>query len=276
MRRSLLTLLSVAWLACVLLPASAAAQSLWLVPHSDRAVYLEILKPSFDDGDDFTFTTSALFLSGRFAVGDNMVLVGEVPFANAGVDVEDFDESESAVGNIYLGAEFRGTDSPVFGELGVRLPLTKDPDYFGEVFWYMDSVDRWEAFLNDIASVHAAFNYQYKAPSGLGIRGRVAPVLWIDTGEGPIADDVEFFALYSAQAWFEAANVAVGGGFSGRALLSEGDLDFGERTWHQFVLAGSFGLGRWWPGVQIRLPLDEDLTNVLDVVFGLSLGVQLP
>jgi len=160
MRRSLLTLLSVAWLACVLLPASAAAQSPWLVPRSDRAVHLEILKPSFDDGDVYTFTTFALFLSGRFAVGDNFVLVGELPFATVGVDVDGFDESESAVGNIYLGAEFRGTDSPIFGEFGVRLPLTKDADHFGGEFPYMDVVDRGEAFLHEIASLHAAFNYR--------------------------------------------------------------------------------------------------------------------
>ncbi|UCC49861.1 MAG: hypothetical protein JSV41_06820 [Gemmatimonadota bacterium] len=127
MRRSLLTLLSVAWLACVILPASAAAQSRWLVPRSDRAVHLEILKPSFDDGE-YTFTTFALFLSGRFAVRDNFVLVGELPFATVGVDFDDFDESESVTGNIYLGAEFGGTDSPIFGEFGVRLPLTKEAD----------------------------------------------------------------------------------------------------------------------------------------------------
>ncbi|KPK82059.1 MAG: hypothetical protein AMS25_04050 [Gemmatimonas sp. SM23_52] len=274
MRRSLLSLLSVAWLACVMSPASVAAQSPWLVPRSDQAVHLEILKPSFDDGPDFTFTTLALFLSGRLAVGENVVLVAEVPFANVGVG-DGFEESESAVGNIYLGAEFRGTDSPVFGEFGVRLPTTKDADYFDDLFMLMDVVDRWEAFLHEIVSLHAGFNYRYSGPTGLDVGFRIAPVLWIDVGDA-LVDPVELFALYGAHVGYDAANLALRGGFSGRALITEGDADLGERTLHQFVLAASYGLGRWWPGVQIHLPLDDDLTEVLDLVFGLSLTVQLP
>lgn len=276
MRRSLLTFLSVAWLACLVLPAGVNAQSPWLVPRSDRAVHLEILKPSFDeDWAEYTFTTFALFLSGRFAVGDNIVLVGELPFATVGVEVEGFDESESTVGNIYLGAEFGGTDSPAFGEFGVRLPLTKDTDYFGFEFMFMDVVDRWEAFIHEVASVHAATNFRYAAENGLGFRGRFAPVVWFDAGDA-LADDVEFFVLYSAQALFQGANVAVSGGFSGRLWVTVEDADLGERTLHQFVLAASYGLGRWWPGVQIRVPLDEDLTEAIGPAFCLSLGVQLP
>jgi len=274
MRRSLLSSLSVAWLAYALLPAGAAAQSPWLVPRSDRAVHLEILKPSFKDGDEFTFTTLGVFLSGRFAVGENIVLVGELPFANVGVG-DGIDESESAVGNIYLGAEFGGTGSRAFGEFGVRLPLMKEADYFGFVFWLMDPVDRWEAFLHEVASVRAAVNYRYAAPTGLVVGFRLAPVLWIDVGES-LADDVELFGLYGAHAGYEAANVAVVGGFSGRAIITEEDADLGERTFHEFVLAASYGLGRWWPGLQMRVPLDEDLTDTIGPAFSLSLAVQLP
>ena len=274
MRRSLSSSLSVAWLACALLPASAAAQSPWVVPRSDRAVYLEILKPSFKNGDKFTFTTLAVFLSGRFAVGENTVLVGELPFANVGVG-DGFEESESAVGNIYLGAEFGGAGSPAFGEFGVRLPLMRETDYFGPVFWFMDPVDRWEAFTHEVASVHAAFNYRYSGPTGLVVGFRLAPVLWIDTGE-QLTDDVELLALYGAHAGYEAANVAVVGGFSGRVIITEEGADLGERTLHQLLLAASYGLGRWWPGVQMRVPLDEDLTDAIGPALSLSLAVQLP
>ncbi|UCC49860.1 MAG: hypothetical protein JSV41_06815 [Gemmatimonadota bacterium] len=140
----------------------------------------------------------------------------------------------------------------------------------------MDFVDRWEAFWHEILSLHSAFNYRYSGPTGLVLGFRLAPVLWMDTGDA-LRDDVELFALYGAHAGYEVANFAVRGGFSGRAHITEEDYDnLGERTWHQFVLAASYGLGRWWPGVQIRVPLDEDLSDAIDLVFGLSLAVQLP
>jgi hypothetical protein len=80
------------------------AQSVWLNRNHAKTISLEILKPNFERKDFTTFTTSTLFLSGRFAGTNKISVVSEVPFSH--YDIESFDvESESAIGNHYLGIE---------------------------------------------------------------------------------------------------------------------------------------------------------------------------
>jgi hypothetical protein len=120
-----------------------------------------------------------------------------------------------------------------------------------------DLVDRWEAFQPDILSIHGAVNYRSRTTPGLGLRLRLAPVLWIDTGDA-------------------LSKVSAGAGFSGRLLATEGDLDFGERTFHQLGMFANLLLGRFQPGAQLRIPLDEDLSDLINPSVSLSLGYLLP
>lgn len=256
-------------------PSGLEAQSIWLEPQSDRAVYLEVLKPSFE-GFDFSFFTTSWYWSVRWPLRGNILLVAEVPFSNA--SVEDTDMSGTAFGNVYLGIEGGGSESPIVGEIGVRVPLAPsegDGGFAAEVSAFADLVDRWEAFQSDVLSVHGAVNYRSRATPGLGLRVRVAPVLWIDTGD-VLSDDVEFWALYSAQAWYDGEKVTAGAGFSGRLLVTEDDADFGERTFHQIGMFVSLLFDRFQPGVQLRIPLDEDLSDLLNPSVSLSLGYMFP
>ena len=67
--------------------------------------------------------------------------------------------------------------------------------------------------------------------------------------------------------------VRFGAGFTGRLLASESDLDFGERSVHHLgaTLAAKFrGVE---PGLHFRLPIDEDLSDITNYVFGLNVTV---
>jgi len=261
----------------VALPSGLAAQSIWLEPQSDRSVYLEALKPSFEYSD-LSFLTTSWYVSVRWPLGDRMLLVSELPFTYASIDNEFIDESATAFGNVYVGIEGDGSESAVHGEFGVRLPLAPsegDGLMAAEVGAFADLVERWEAYLPDVLSIHAAVNYKSRSTPGLGLRLRLAPVLWIDTGDA-LRDDVELWALYSAQAWYDGEKVAAGAGFSGRLLATETDLDFGERTFHQIGMFVSMLFGRFQPGAQLRIPLDEDLSDTLNPSLSVSLGYRFP
>ncbi len=265
-------IVALVWTASTLQPTSLSAQSFWLEPLDDRALYLEALKPSFEDRD-LTFASSAWYLSARWAVNENVRLVGELPFAHAAF--KDFDDTgENAIGNPYAGVEFGGANTQSFGEFGVRLPLASEDNLATETGAFTDFVDRFEAFLPDILSLVLAGNYRYTSPGGFALRARLAPVLWLDTGD-TLADDTELWVLYSALAWYEGDIIGAGGGLSGRFLATEGDLDFGERTFHQLGLFANLTLGRWMPGLQLRFPLDDDLREIIDTVLSLSLGFKL-
>lgn len=181
------------------------AQSIWLDKGHDKTISLEILKPDFDGDDNTTFATSASFLSGRFRATNNIFLVGEIPFAHLGVD-SDFgrDDSENTLGNPYFGIELHGNNSPLYGEIGVRLPLAPDTDEneAAIVGLFTELVDRAEAFISDAIPISGAINYRHKNPTGFVLRLRGGSALWIETGEG---DETELFLLYSVQAGYESS-----------------------------------------------------------------------
>lgn len=283
MPKSVSRLISVFAVATIilLLPFSLTAQSIWVDRSHNKTIALEILKPNLagDFYDNTTFPTSAMFFSLRLPISNRLNFVSEFPLAHAGVDYSsdffEFDESETGIGNPYVGLEILNENSTFFTEIGVRAPLTPESNLGTTVGLFADFIDRSEAFWPDVLSVIAAQNYHHRAPSGFTMRLRGGPSFWIYTGDEDTDADVELFLLYSAQAGYELHNVSLMGGLSGRMIVTESDLNIGERTLHQFGASASVDLGRVRPGVQFRLPLDEDFGDFLDSVFGVSLAIEI-
>jgi hypothetical protein len=255
-------------------------QPIWLDRSTDKAITLEILKPNFSNGEGITFSTSAWFLTGRFAVGNTISVVGQIPYAYYGFDYNGSSESQDAFGNIYAGMEIHGRNSPVFGEIGVYLPTAPnwDNESFAAAFLgiYTDLVDRAEAYSPEVTPVCGMINYYQKSAGGLVLHFRSGPSVWLDTGDN--SDETELYLLYAAQVGYAAPKVELLAGFSGRWWLSSGDAaeNIGEKTWHQLGFAGNIGLGNFRPGIILRVPIDEDYSDVIDFVFGLTLGINLP
>jgi hypothetical protein len=255
-------------------PVVAQAQSNWLDSRSGGSVNLEALKPMFKE-DGFSFASSALYLSGRWAVSDAATIVAELPFAHGGFDSDFVSESDNTVGNLYLGAELRGRESRVSGALGVRLPFAADDNLATAVGLSADPVDRMEAFLPDVLSLHGAVGYEYRAPTGLAVTAQLSPILWFDVGDA-LVDDMELIVGYGAKIGYVGEAYAVSAGFSGRGVITEEEGSFADRTLHQLVLGASLTLDRYQPGVQLRLPLDDDVRDLVDLAIGLSFGVRFP
>jgi len=170
--------------ATTILPSSLAAQSIWLDRSHDKTISLEILKPDFQGKDNTTFTTSALFLSLRYPLTEKVIFVAELPFPHYGIESAfGYSESDNTLGNPYVGLEIRQPDSPVFGELGIRAPLT-DEEKHDSAIWHgvlTDLVDRFEAFMPDYLPITGMVNYRHKNSSGFALRLRGGPVFWINT-----------------------------------------------------------------------------------------------
>jgi hypothetical protein len=258
-------------------PIAAYGQPIRPGPEGDRAVRVEIFKPAFDQ-PGFSFRSSAVYLSARWRLSDVAKFVAELPVALGGLDDTLGYRTDATVGNPYIGAEIRGRETLVVGEFGVRLPLTKesgDLDFAPLVGVFADFVDRAEAFSADILSLHAAVRYEYESPGGLSLVARFAPVFWIDTGDA-FADMTELLFVYGANVGYRKPPFAVSGGLRGRLMMTEVTTTIGGRSAHEAVAAAAAAFGRFQPGVQVRLPLDDDLRDVLDLVVGVSLGVALP
>jgi hypothetical protein len=251
-----------------------SAQPLWLERSHKKTIDLEILKPDFEGEDNTTFATTCWFLTGQFPVSDKVRIIGEIPFSYYKSESEYFErEGENAFGNPYLGIELSGEDSPIFGEIGLRLPLTPDEGssalYSGAI---AEFVDRSEAFARDILPIYAIFNYIKVEPKGFMFRFRGGPVAWFATGD---RNDTEWFLLYSAQGGYQSQKYNFFAGLSGRWFLSLEDAEFSERTFHQFGISANVILGTFKPGILLKLPLDDDMRQILDLVFGITLGLNL-
>lgn len=254
----------------------ASGQSLWIPRDGKQALMVELLRPSLE-GIDAAFLSPAIFVSSRLAFSSNFTFVGEIPYSHhkstqTGTDFDGneitIEESSSTIGNIYLGVEGAVTSSPIFGELGVRIPLTSEDEGFAQFRGLVSDVARWEAFYEDAVSIQAGFNLREVTPTHVAYRLRLSPTLVIPT-EGGL--DSELFAIYAWQIGYEGRVVRVGGALGGRVLLTENFGNLGERSTNQFEFHADFGPWKIRPGFELRLPLGE-LSEAVPVVLGVSIS----
>lgn len=251
------------------------AQPIWLAqsPTDGNSLAVEFIKPNFEGEDNLTFLTSVWFFSGRFAIGESITLVGELPLVYAKPDVDGAD-SETIIGNPYGGIEVRRAGSNFFGELGVRLPVTPDDKFLAPLIGFYGDVDRLEAFIPDLFGIIGRVNYQSISPSNIIVRLRVGPTI-LTNSDDFFEDDTEVLVDYNAQVGYSGQSIIIVGGFTGRYIATQDEGDFGEKTIHQLGASAGLKGGTVSPGVHFRLPLDEDLTELLDFVFGLNLTINL-
>lgn len=257
--------------------SSLEAQSIWQDYTTREGITIEFLKPHYVDEEDLSFLTSVTYLSARFPITRNMVFSGEFPFSYVKYDIPQGPDlgAKQTFGNPYFGLELHFRRTPLFIELGARAPLTADvEEKNGEATvngGLTDFIDRAEAFATDAVPVSAIMNCILSSRTGFSLRLRGGPSFWFASGD---REESETFFLYSAQAFYETGILRFGGGFSGRYLASADAGNFGERSLHQLTFGLDIILGMFRPGVYIRIPLDEDLKDMINTVWGISLGIE--
>jgi hypothetical protein len=249
------------------------AESIWLEPNRGDEIRLEAVLPNILDSE-FTTFSMAWFLSGYVAVGDNLYLSADIPYAKFSSDRNN--ASSSSIGNPYLGLNVGRNDSGFMGEFGVRLPLASSKESAVWTGLAIEQVDRPEAFIRDFASIVLGANYRYRSQEGFGMRLRLAPILWFYTGDSNYNDGVEAWIAYSAQFLYISGPVSFGGGFTGRYLATSDGNGFGESSLNEFDVFLNLDYGLMKPSARLRIPLDEDLTDYLgpSLVLGLGFGYK--
>jgi hypothetical protein len=104
-----------------------------------------------------------------------------------------------------------------------------------------------------------------------GLRAAVRPSFVAPVGNNQ--GDSELFLDYGIHGGYETERASFGMVFNGRALVTESGGSLGERTVHELGLGGSMTFGRFRPGVIVRLPLDDDLSQALNYSVGVRLEV---
>ena len=245
----------------------AAAQSAapWGPDPAGRLVSIDLARPSWD-GADLSVASGLLYGGVRVPVSSGLAVVGQVPYARFGVD----EASGAVIGNLYVGME-GGSSGPrgARWDLGVRLPTTSesgDFDGFAGVLAALSDFDRAEAWLDEVWAATGHVGYRSVSAGGLQAGFAVGGTLWSSQN-----GDDEVLADYRAHLAYRQEAVAIGAEFTGRALLTESDVDFSERTIHQLTIGVGVRAGPLWPRAFLRIPLDADLKDAgLNQVFGIG------
>jgi len=251
-------------------PSTVQSQNIWL-SDTANSISIEILKPQIKELD-FSFLSTAIFLSGRHRIKSNITINWELPLANAKIDEPFFEESEFILGNIFVGFAIDIPNKPSWLELGLHFPTSPNDKPLAFSVGLFSDFHRLESFLTDYLILPIIFNTYKRNETNFFYRFRVGADIWINTGDN---DESELLFDYGGQIGFETTKYNVKLGITGLAILTESDLDFSERTTHLLGLSANINLGKVIPGISLKVPIDDDLNDVIDATIGLGMAIKL-
>ena len=233
---------------------------------------LEILKPKFDSQiDRLGFMNMVWILSGQYYVSDRVAIVYDLPISfYAPEEKTTFDKSETSFGNPYFGIRL---DSPIgeknkfTGRVGLRIPIASEEKYSAASIGLYTSFDRLEAFIPELFSTSFSGTFTTKTSENIDFNFSLGGDLMKDTDDG---GESEFYINYNFEFIADIDNILLLGGFTGRYLATE-DGDFEELSVHQIGFSGYYNGENFKPGILFRLPVDDDLNELVDMVIGIKL-----
>lgn len=232
---------------------------------NDRMLRLELDKPLFEEGDDVGFLTLATFINGQFPLSDQLALVAEVPVAFSSFD----GESSTGIGNIGVGINYYSGNFQ--GHLSIGIPTADDSEaaFIGIL---TDVTERLNTFNTNAVPVKLLGSVNNQPLEGFVYRVHGGFELAIASED--FVETELYFGL-TALAGYAFPGGLIRAGLSTIALVTESELDFGERVIESLILNGEFTGGNVVPGVILRIPIDTDLSEVYNLVVGVSVAFML-
>ena len=246
------------------------AQSLWLIDTTNRAINIELMKPFFEGGEDISFFSTSQIISGKFRMSDKLFLVSELPFASFASEVSD---SEFTYGNPYLGFMFYDRGGSYFFEGGLRFPIANEEKSSALFLGYFTDFDRLEAYVPDLLSISLKNSFIKKNSANYLLKAMAGISFWIPRGENP--QDNEVLLDYGIHTGYDGNKVQLLGGITGRLIVTVEDADIGERTLHNFGASARYKFKKAQPGLMLRVPLDEDFGDFINLIMGFNLTINL-
>ena len=248
------------------------ANSMWIERSGERSFGLEIALPDYEKVSVFELSGQIYQLSYDGPINDRVQLLFELPIVNGEAEARygryKESESETMIGNPYIGLDFTSRNRNLSTEVGARLPLASDDD---EIAWAMGALgdmERLDAYIPDCYSLGARVKYQIKKNGGpFACRLQAGPVFLFNSDQY-FEDDNELFLNYGGFIGVASENGAIMAGMTGYMLISESGLDFDERTTHYAGVTAGVNVENVQLGLYFKTPLDDEVEKLLDDVIG--------
>lgn len=255
------------------------SQSVWYGRQKTNSITLEINKP--DEPSDsivgivipgVDFWSGSVFLSGRYSLpkNKNITLVADFPIAHGMIpDTIVTNGSETIIGNPYIGAEFDIPQSPIYFQLGIRIPLCPDNNFVAKRAGRISDLDRNEAFLSNVFPVYGAVNYQTVSDNKILFAGKGGLNVWFHNDTTAFSDP-EVSTDYTLQTGYIDQRINVILSAVGRYTISSNAAYPDKRNFLEYGLSVAVPIKRFRPAVIFRVPGNERTGYLMNFVVGLN------
>jgi hypothetical protein len=230
------------------------------------------MRPSFQSEylDDLSILSGVYDLWLNVPVGNKLSLVGSIQIVNSKFGDRD---TESGIGNLFFGLQSHsgfGKKNFSVGTFGLFLPTAdSDISWFGMLTDYYGFHKYWDETITLYGNY--AFHRLFSQGGRLGIE--IGPTLLIPT-EGKYRD-TELFIHYGLAGGVHIRSFAVSAELLGQVLITEDVDEFGDRFVHSLNFGFSYVSKRISPGIFYKIYLDEDMSDTVDGVLGIKIGVTM-
>jgi hypothetical protein len=246
----------------------ATAQPVWVAAHQDHAISFEWQKPFLQDNDGVKFFNSTFFFGYRVRTSESMTFLVDLPFSNFSTDAVD----EFLLGNPYVGIALGSEDALISGDVGVRLPIADKEKWIAARLASVTDIDRLEAFATEAVPATGILRLHTGIPgTKFGVRMHAGPSILVymdDRGD----EIMDVYLKYGFIAVYDDENVLAQLGYSGVYTVRHQFDSLEDQASSQIGLTVNADIGAgFWPGLLLRIPLDNHLGRGLDAVFGVNL-----
>jgi hypothetical protein len=255
----------------ILLLNSTQAQNVLLqsIPEDKLQFGLRYLRPNFDWYNDLSAFSGIYDLSVNIPFSSRINLVSSISFTTLATE---YGDSENGIGNVYIGLQSRGkaaSGKQSIKSLGVFLPtLSEDnPSFYN--FGIFGNYIELHKYAPDLLTLYGNFSYFNTPSKGIQFGIEIGPVLWIPTENN--GREPELLAHYGFMGGFQFRDFAIFAELAGLGIIIDYVDEFGDRLSHSLAFSMKWTGSNVKPVIFYKIYLDEDLSNLVDGVFGIKL-----
>lgn len=263
-------------------PSLTDAQSIWYGREKENSIFFEINKPFTRSDSLGTFEIPGLdawsasyFLSGRYTLENNknISFVADIPFSHGAVDdTNNLDNSQWMFGNPYIGAEFDIARTPIYFQLGFRLPFATENKGLAERTGVFSDFDRSEAFISHLFPIYGGVNYETINENKILFNARAGINLWFNDDSLNRQSNPSVRIDYQLQGGYMDKNLNVILTAVGRKFLSSNSVIKTKGYVLQYGLSIVVPYKKIRPALSFRIPGNDLSEAVLNYVIGLNFG----
>ncbi len=235
---------------------------------------LTFLSPSFENASELSMFSGIYQLDLSIPFNEKLNILAGMPFstwaANAG-------ETESSIGNLFIGAQTRSTDSTGMRPsaiFGVFLPTAPEEENISAVFAWLTDYYNQHRYLPNIITIVASGTW-LDAVEKSGFWGfEFGTRIFIPTKSDN--DDLEIVLNYGATGGGDLDPVILSVELVGQFLLSSESDSFSDKFYHTLSFGAGWTRGPFKPTLFYSLYLEEFFTSYVKGVLGVRMRYILP